>query len=140
VQLTAALAEPAHAHLASAYLVRCGRGGTLLRVAHGGRDRTRMHSPKQQVDACCMLQTSISSVSNVLEVCCKCFISMLQKYTEMLHMLQWCFQAYVPNVLSISDVYCKRFIWMLQSRSECCIYMHVANVCFKCFRCFLRML
>jgi hypothetical protein len=58
----------------------------------------------------------------------------------MLQMLQWYFQVYVPNVLSVSDVCCKRFIWMLQSRSEYCIYMHVANVCFKCFRCFICML
>jgi hypothetical protein len=36
-----------------------------------------------------MLQVYILNVSDVLELCCKCFIRMLQKYIGMLHMLQW---------------------------------------------------
>jgi hypothetical protein len=35
---------------------------------------------------CC--KRMCSSVSDVLDVCCKCFIWMLQKYIGMLHMLQ----------------------------------------------------
>jgi hypothetical protein len=27
-----------------------------------------------------------------------------------------------------------------KSRSRCCIYMHVASICFKCCRCFMRSL
>ena len=44
----------------------------------------------------------------VLSICSKCFI---------------CFQTYVASVLSGC---CK-------SRSRCCIYMHVASICFKVF-------
>jgi hypothetical protein len=40
VQLTAARAEPAHAHLAPAYPVLRGRGGTRLHAARDDRDRT----------------------------------------------------------------------------------------------------
>ena len=40
------------------------------------------------------------------------------------------FQTYVASVLSRC---CK-------SRSGCCIYVHVASVCFKCFTCFIGML
>jgi hypothetical protein len=56
----------------------------------------------------CMLQVYISNVLDVFEVCCKCFIDILQKqigwgahvamgYTRM-------FQVYIPNVASVLDV------------------------------------
>jgi hypothetical protein len=57
-----------------------------------------------------MLRTYVSGVLNVSEVCCKCFISVLQKVDRMLHMLQWLysmFQVYVPNVSA--NVCCKYF-------------------------------
>jgi hypothetical protein len=74
---------------------------------------------------CCndYIYTYVSSVSYVLDVCCKCFILMSQK-------LIWCclycyghtrmFQAHVS---SVSDVCCKCFIWMFKSisrESTCC--------------------
>jgi hypothetical protein len=69
--------------------------------------------------------------SNVSEVCCKCFISMLQKYLDVAHVATVfssvcpkhfiCFQTYVASV-----------------SSRYCIYIHVASVCFKCFGCFIR--
>jgi hypothetical protein len=42
---------------------------------------TSLHSPKQQGDVALkhILQTYVPSISGVLEVCCKCFIWMLQK-------------------------------------------------------------
>jgi hypothetical protein len=61
----------------------------------------------------------ISNVSDVLEVCCKCFIKDVAKvdrdvaYVAMGHTRM--FQVYVPNVLYVSDVCCKCFIWMLQN-------------------------
>jgi hypothetical protein len=41
----------------------------------------------------------LSSVSDVSEVCCKCFRWILQKEIGMLHMLQWLYM-YVANVCS----------------------------------------
>jgi hypothetical protein len=35
-----------------------------------------------------VFQTYVASVSTILDVCCKCFLYMLQKYL-VLHMLQW---------------------------------------------------
>jgi hypothetical protein len=82
-----------------------------------------------------MLQTYVSSVSDVSKICCKCFVQMLQKYRDV---------AYVAMVINIC---CKRlfpmfhlfFRRMLQvCLSECCIcfihmllvfYLHVAYVC-----------
>jgi hypothetical protein len=45
---------------------------------------------------------------------------MFQVYFQLFHL----FQTYVA---SVSSRYCK-------SRSKCCIYMHVANICLKCFQ------
>jgi hypothetical protein len=79
VQLTVALAEPAHAHLTPAYPVCHGRGGTRPRVARDGRDRTPHvdddHSPKQQGDVVLKLHDASVSFS-----CLKCFIGMLQVF------------------------------------------------------------
>ena len=61
----------------------------------------------------------VAHVVMAIHVCFKC---MFQIFLQ--------FQTYVASVLSRC---CK-------SRSGCCIYMHVASICFKCFRCFIRML
>jgi hypothetical protein len=72
-----------------------------------------------------------SSVLDVSEVCCKCFIWMLQKSIGMLHMLQ-VFQLNVASLyskcfVSVSDV-CLQVFW-----SGCCIcFTYVARVCSKC--------
>jgi hypothetical protein len=39
------------------------------------------------------------------------------------------FHLFQMNVASVLSRRCK-------SRSRCCIYMHVANICFKCFQVF----
>jgi hypothetical protein len=100
-----------------------------------------------------------SSVSDVLEVRCKCFVWMLQKPIEMLHMLQKLY-TYVANICSqyfiCSDVCCKCFIWMLYMfhtyiinvfiwmlHMFCNVFFQVfsgvftsiSDVCFKCFIC-----
>ena len=54
----------------------------------------------------------IAHVVMVIHVCFKCML-------QMFHL----FQTYVASVLSGC---CK-------NRSRCCIYMHVANICFKVF-------
>ena len=83
-----------------------------------------------------MLQLNASIFSNVLEVCYKCFILMLQKYIEILHMLK----KYVPNFSSV-------FSLMLQQVFPCCklqvfhvdvayvavLYTYVACVLFQMF-------
>jgi hypothetical protein len=61
----------------------------------------------------------VALVAMAIHVCFKCMF-------QMFHL----FQMYVA---SVSSRCCK-------SRSGCCIYMHVAGVCFKCFRCFICML
>ena len=43
------------------------------------------------------------------------------------------FHLFQRNVASVLSRCCK-------SRSRCCIYMHVASICFKCFRCFICIL
>jgi riboflavin transporter FmnP len=43
------------------------------------------------------------------------------------------FQMYLLNVSSILGVCCKLLSWSCKSRYGCCIYMHVANIYFKCF-------
>ena len=43
------------------------------------------------------------------------------------------FHLFQKYVVSVSSGCCK-------SRSRCCIYMHVARVCFKCFKYFRRMM
>ena len=58
-------------------------------------------------------------VAMARHVCFKCMFQMFHLY-----------QMYVARVLSGC---CK-------SNSGCCIYMHVASVFFKCFRCFIRLL
>ena len=51
------------------------------------------------------------------------------------------FQVYVSNVLSVFQTYVASVLSRCcKSISGCCIYMHVASVRFKCFRCFIRML
>jgi hypothetical protein len=57
----------------------------------------------------------VAHVIMAIHVCFKCMFQMF-----------YLFQTYVTSVLS---GYCK-------SRSRCCIYMHVASICFKCSRCF----
>jgi hypothetical protein len=93
-------------------------------------------------------------VANVCFKCFRCFrgmlqvfMRMLQKYIEMLHMLQVflepcckCFkdmlQAFVQNVSSVSDVCCKSFNLDVAYVS----HIYVARVCSKCFSCFNLML
>jgi len=58
--------------------------------------------------------------------CCTCCIGVFECMSQMFHL----FHTYVA---SVSLGWCK-------SRFECCIYMHVTSVCFKYFRCFIRML
>jgi hypothetical protein len=55
----------------------------------------------------------VSSVFDVLDLCCKCFIWMLQKSIWRFHMLLWLY-TYVSSVSFISNVCCKCFIWMFQ--------------------------
>jgi hypothetical protein len=109
----------------------------------------------------CMLQASVSSVSNVSGLCCKYFIRMLQKYIGMLHMLQW-YYTYVARFCSQSficffDVRCKcvylNVAYVFIHRKCKCFYLNVVYVyngfkcfsdvfgsgsdpCFKCFICF----
>ena len=58
----------------------------------------------------------VAHVAMAIHVCFKCMFYVFQTY-----------------VLSVSSGCCK-------SRSGCYMYMHVASVCFKCLRCFIRML
>jgi hypothetical protein len=51
----------------------------------------------------CMLQAYVSSVSDILEVCCNCFIWMLQKQIKD-----------VAHIASVSEVCYNYFIWILQ--------------------------
>jgi hypothetical protein len=47
------------------------------------------------------------------------------------------FRVYIPNVSSVQDECCKWFcLDVAKSRSRCCMYMHVASICFKCFQVF----
>jgi hypothetical protein len=72
-----------------------------------------------------ILQASISSLSNVSEVCCKCFIRMLQKQIGMLHMLQWLY-TYAAN--SCSQCFIYFFLHILQvCLFGCCICFHTYN-------------
>jgi hypothetical protein len=87
--------------------------------------RQRAFIWRQQVDEH-MLQPYVSWV---LDVCCICFIWMLQKYI-------WCYiccndytrmlQVYVSNVSAVSNVCCKCFIWMLHMLQW--LYTYVASV------------
>jgi hypothetical protein len=52
-----------------------------------GRRATILSNSKEMLHWKHMLQAYVSSVLNVLEVCCKCFIRMLQKSIRMLHIL-----------------------------------------------------
>jgi hypothetical protein len=113
-----------------------------------------LHSPKQQGNVCaewvCMLQTNVSCVSGVLEVCCK--------------YLYWCcknrsgcctccngykcmFQVYVSNVSFVLDVCCKCFhlnvakldldvayTYILQAYVLSVLYS-IASVSFGCYIC-----
>ena len=76
--------------------------------------RRRASIAKQQGDVALkalvsMLQTHVSSVSHVSEVCYKCFIRILQKYIGMLHMLQ-VFQRHVASVCSKYFICFKRML------------------------------
>jgi hypothetical protein len=61
----------------------------------------------------------VERIAMAIYTCLKCMFQMFQL-----------FQTYVG---SVSSRCCK-------SRFGCCIYMYVANVCFKCFSCFIRTL
>jgi hypothetical protein len=74
-------------------------------------------------------------VSNVSEVCCNCFIRLLQKWIGMLRMLQWLYM-YVAS--SCSQCFICFFRRMLQVYlSRCCICFHIydANVLSRCCVC-----
>jgi hypothetical protein len=85
-----------------------------------------------------MLQVLQTYVSSVSEVCCKCFISVLQKIDQddahvamamyvcfkCMFRLFHLFQTYIASVL----------FGCCKSRSRCCIYMHGCKRMFKCFQ------
>jgi hypothetical protein len=85
---------------------------------------------------------------HVVSICFKCFRSTFagvsyRCYKSMLKCCTCCnvifkcmfqmFHRFQTYIVSVSSGCCK-------SRSECCIYMHVANEYFKCFKYFVRML
>jgi hypothetical protein len=53
--------------------------------------------------------------------------------------LQW-LCTYVPMFYLYQMYVVSVFIRMCKNRSGCYIYMHVASVCFKCFKRFIRLL
>jgi hypothetical protein len=57
---------------------------------------------------CCLLHACISRVSNVSEVCCKCFMWLLQKQISM---LQCC---------KIRSRCCRCYFWMLRNSAPYC--------------------
>jgi len=79
-----------------------------------------------------MLQIYVSNVSGIIEVCCSCFIWLLQKQMGGCCICCKCFkdmlQEFVQNVSSVTDLRCKRF--------DCCICFthmlqhYVSNVLF----------
>jgi hypothetical protein len=80
-----------------------------------------------------MLQVYVSNVSAISNVCCKCFIWILD-------MLQWLYMyvaSVCSNVSPVLDLCCKCFIWMLH------MFRHmlqasiqndssVSDICCKC--------
>ena len=78
-----------------------------------------------------MFQVYVPNVSSFPDVCCKCFIWMLQKYNWMLHIYTCMLQAYVF----------KCFIQMFARVScVCCICLQRISSVFRRFRkCFVRL-
>jgi hypothetical protein len=103
---------------------------------------TSLHSFKQQADA--------KLKAHVVRVCFKCFryfrgmlqvlyIDVVKVDRDAAHVvmdIHVCFKCmfemfhlFQTNVVSVLFGCCK-------NRFECCIYMHVASLCFKCFQVF----
>ena len=111
-QLTTARVEPAHTHLAPAYPVRHGWGGSHQRAARDGRDKTPHADtdPFSQAARRCCAESA----------CCK-------------HMFQ-VFHMFQKYVASVSYGCCK-------SGSGYCIcykcfyldVLYVSHICYKCF-------
>jgi hypothetical protein len=143
VQLMAAQAEPNHAHLLPAYPFRRGWGGTRLRAACDGWDRTP-HTDKdpfsQAVRRCyakiacfkrlfhvfkCfrgMLQVFYIDVAKI-SGCCTCCNGVFKCMSQTFHL----FQTYVASVSSTCCIY----ICMLQAYVSS--VSGVSYVYFKCF-------
>jgi hypothetical protein len=69
-----------------------------------------------------VFQTYVLSVLFGCRICCIDYIRMLQAYVSCCKRMYQVFQVFQTYVLSVS--------------SRCCIYMHVASVCFKVFQVF----
>jgi hypothetical protein len=115
---------------------------TMCSIALSLHTLTRLLSPEQQGDV--VLKPHVASACFK---CFKCFGGMLQVFyidiakvdRDVAHVAM-VFSNVCPKCFICFSVCCNCFIWILQSRSGCCIYIHVASVCFKCFLCFIRML
>jgi hypothetical protein len=83
-------------------------------VAHVAKGYTRM------------FQVYVPTVSSVLDVCCKCFIWMLQKYIK--HM----FQVFHLDVAYICNGYTHVFFCV----SDICCNRLKKDICCNCFSCF----
>ena len=68
-------------------------------------------------------------VSDVSEICCKCFIWILQRYIQMLHMLQWLY-TYVAIVCSKCFICFRRIlqVFYLDVAYTCMLQVYVLNI------------
>jgi hypothetical protein len=78
----------------------------------------------------CMLQTYVSSVSHVSEVCCKCFIRTVDRNVAYVAMVVYvCYKLLFPMLHPFfPDIYCK------------CIYLDITYGLHICCKCFIWML
>ena len=99
-----------------------------------------------------MLQASVLSVSNISEVCCKCFIQMLQKVDRDVAHVAMVVHACCKPPFSMFHLFFRRMLQMCYldvayvfTHMMQIFYLDVAYVysglkCFRCFcKCFRRM-
>jgi hypothetical protein len=81
-----------------------------------------------------ILQAYVSSVSDILKVCCKCSVWMLQSRSECCICWNWCtcmLQTSISNVSSVFSDACWKYVYL--------DVIYVSHICCKCFIWMLHM-